>query len=72
MKGSEPLNAMAAGAAPIRLMTFAEALEAATDGKKHVLLGNGFSRALRNDIFAYDALFQRADFESCGPYHPIP
>ena len=52
---------MAAGAVPSHLMTFQEALQQA-EGKKHILLGNGFSRALRNDIFAYDALFQRADF----------
>ena len=32
------------------------------DQKVHALLGNGFSRACRNDIFAYDALFDRADF----------
>lgn len=36
--------------------------EAEPNKKKHILLGNGFSRAYRNDIFAYDALFQRADF----------
>jgi len=30
--------------------------------KRHVFLGNGFSRACRNDIFAYDALFNRAKF----------
>ena len=27
-----------------------------------MLLGNGFSRACKNDIFAYDALFERAEF----------
>jgi hypothetical protein len=32
--------------------------------KPHLLLGNGFSRACRNDIFAYDALFNRSDFTS--------
>ena len=31
-------------------------------GKVHALLGNGFSRACRDDIFAYGALFDRADF----------
>src|SRR5258708_3459027 len=30
--------------------------------KVHALLGNGFSRACRDDIFAYGALFDRADF----------
>lgn len=29
---------------------------------KHALLGNGFSRACRNDIFAYAKLFEQADF----------
>lgn len=33
-------------------------------GKIHALLGNGFSRACRDDIFAYGALFDRADFSA--------
>jgi len=36
--------------------------------KVHVLLGNGFSRACRNDIFAYEALFDRANFASLSPF----
>lgn len=32
--------------------------------KVHALLGNGFSRACRDDIFAYGALFDRADFSA--------
>ncbi len=45
------------------MTTFAEALAAANPrNRPHLLLGNGFSRALRDDIFAYDALFDRADF----------
>jgi hypothetical protein len=43
------------------IITFEESI-ARAEGKKHLLLGNGFSRACRDDIFAYDALFQRADF----------
>ncbi len=43
------------------VVSFGQALRSAT-GKRHLLLGNGFSRALRNDIFAYEALFDRADF----------
>lgn len=35
--------------------------------KRHLLLGNGFSRALRNDIFSYDALFDRAEFNTLSP-----
>src|SRR6266567_1242080 len=51
-------------AVPI-LLNFGEALERAEENRpKHVLLGNGFSRACRNDIFAYEALFTRADFRN--------
>jgi Domain of unknown function (DUF4917) len=52
------------GAPPI--VTFEEALSEAA-GRKHLLLGNGFSRACRDDIFAYDALFDRADFTALPP-----
>jgi hypothetical protein len=31
-------------------------------------LGNGFSRACKNDIFAYEALFDRANFTVLSPY----
>jgi hypothetical protein len=48
------------------IVSFEEALTQA-EGRKHLLLGNGFSRACRNDIFAYDALFQRADFSALPP-----
>jgi hypothetical protein len=44
------------------VISYQAALAGAPQGKRHVLLGNGFSRACRNDIFAYDALFDRADF----------
>ncbi len=40
-------------------MTFQSALERSEE-TRHILLGNGFSRACRNDLFAYDALFTRA------------
>jgi hypothetical protein len=46
----------------MKIKTFDEALAATDPKKRHVLLGNGFSRACRDDIFAYDALFDRADF----------
>jgi Domain of unknown function (DUF4917) len=50
--------------APV-LLSFEGALQRTEEGKvKHVLLGNGFSRACRNDIFAYEALFTRADFRN--------
>ncbi len=45
------------------VITFQQALEQATH-HKHVLLGNGFSRACRDDIFSYDALFDRANFDA--------
>lgn len=44
----------------VKLLTFDEALKQSEGGKRHVLLGNGFSRACRNDLFAYDALFAQA------------
>lgn len=50
-----------------RLATFGEALAACDGQKTHVLLGNGFSRALFDDIFAYQALFLRADFAALDP-----
>lgn len=50
------------------LQTFEQALGKVADGKTpHVLLGNGFSRACRDDIFAYAALFDRADFAALSP-----
>jgi hypothetical protein len=49
------------------LLTFDQVLKSATK-KPHVLLGNGFSRACRDDIFAYDALFDRADFKKISPF----
>lgn len=48
------------------LISFQAALNGAF-GKKRVLLGNGFSRACRNDMFAYEALFDRADFAKLSP-----
>lgn len=46
------------------LQSFQEAL-GRVKGKKapHLLLGNGFSRACRDDIFSYESLFTRADFD---------
>ena len=46
----------------VDVISFAQALEAAP-AKKHLLLGNGFSIALRPDIFSYESLFKRADFK---------
>jgi hypothetical protein len=49
------------------VVTFDEAIASALD-KPHLLLGNGFSRACRNDIFAYDSLFNRADFSNLSEF----
>lgn len=48
----------------MKLLDFHEAVAIARDNNKrpHVLLGNGFSQACKDDIFAYDALLNRADF----------
>lgn len=50
-------------------MEFTDAIAEATNNyrKVHSLLGNGFSRACRDDIFAYGALFDRADFGQLSP-----
>ena len=45
------------------MLTFQQAIERSNSAShRHIFLGNGFSRACRDDIFAYDALFDRADF----------
>ena len=46
---------------PVDLIPFREALNLAQGGgKKHLMLGNGFSIALRPEIFTYNTLFERA------------
>lgn len=55
-------------ATSMRLLDYKDVLASIhTTKKPHLLLGNGFSRALRNDIFSYDALFQQADFDTLDP-----
>lgn len=52
----------------VDLISFDEALDqGAVLNKRHLLLGNGFSRALRDDIFSYAALFDRAEFHTLSP-----
>ncbi|MEK2646087.1 DUF4917 family protein [Bdellovibrio sp. BCCA] len=46
----------------IELKRFDDCIKSAVSKKKHVLLGNGFSRACRNEVFSYDSLFKSADF----------
>ena len=46
-----------------KIISFNDALKATEhQNNRHILLGNGFSRACRNDIFAYSSLFENADF----------
>lgn len=54
----------------INVLSFEEAIESASASraKVHALLGNGFSRACRDDIFSYGALFDRADFKDLSPH----
>ncbi len=47
---------------PVELLTFSDALDASQDGKRHLLLGNGFSIALFPDRFRYGSLLEEADF----------
>lgn len=50
------------------ILTFQQALEEApSSGKKHLLLGNGFSISCRPDIFRYGKLFEQADFVNLSP-----
>lgn len=45
------------------MISFDEAMATVEDGDKpSILLGNGFSRAWRNDIFNYANLLDAADF----------
>lgn len=47
----------------VAVLTFEEALKAVRAAKhKHLLLGNGFSIALKPDIFTYGSLYGNADF----------
>jgi len=49
----------------MKVLAFEEALRRVRGSRKpHLLLGNGFGRAYRNDIFSYSALFERADFSA--------
>lgn len=48
----------------VDVISFADALERSNTGKRHLLLGNGFSIALKPDIFTYEALYNDANFAS--------
>ena len=54
----------------VDVISFGEALyRANTSKRKHLILGNGFSIALRPDIFTYGSLYENADF-SDAPHLP--
>lgn len=44
----------------IELISFQQALTRAGEGKKNLLLGNGFSIACEPDVFSYSSLFEQA------------
>ncbi|NQU71469.1 MAG: DUF4917 family protein [Rhodospirillales bacterium] len=48
----------------VDVISFNEALDQSNTGKRHLLLGNGFSIALKPDIFTYEALYNDANFET--------
>lgn len=49
-------------------MSFEAAVtEASRNGKTHLLLGNGFSRAIFDNTFSYSSLLDQANFENCSP-----
>lgn len=48
------------------ILTFDSAIERSED-KRHLLLGNGFSIALKPDIFTYTSLYEKANFSEV-PY----
>lgn len=50
------------------LLSFEQALKKAGD-QRRLMLGNGFSRACRDDIFSYSSLFDRADFKGLPLAH---
>jgi hypothetical protein len=54
----------------VKLLSFEQALKHSEKARRrHLLLGNGFSIALKPDIFSYGSLFDNADF-SAAPHVP--
>ncbi len=47
----------------VDVISFTDALNRSNTGKRHLLLGNGFSIALKPDIFTYESLYTDANFE---------
>lgn len=48
----------------MKVLSFEEAVNSVGKSKKHLLLGNGFSVALKPDIFSYSALLSKANFDA--------
>jgi hypothetical protein len=47
----------------VKVVTFKDAMDSINDVRhRHLLLGNGFSIALKPDIFTYGSLYENADF----------
>jgi len=44
------------------LLSYSDVTDRSQGMKKHLLLGNGFSIACRQDLFKYDSIFERSDF----------
>lgn len=51
------------------LLSFDQVLEKSEGRNRHLMLGNGFSIALKPDIFTYGSLYDNADFQA-APYVP--
>lgn len=52
----------------MQILTFAQALQDAQQyNRRHILLGNGFTAPCFSDIFAYEKLFDQADFSQISP-----
>jgi hypothetical protein len=50
------------------VLSFEDAIASSPDrAKRKLLLGNGFSRACKDDIFSYEALYKQADFQALSP-----
>ena len=47
----------------INILTFQDSIDK-EESNKHLLLGNGFSIALKRNIFSYGSLFKKADFST--------
>jgi hypothetical protein len=53
----------------MQLINFKDAiLKEPEIGKRHILLGNGFSISCKASIFSYGSLFDRADFSALSPF----